>query len=118
MKTETKEIYKCDYCNKLYQMKHHCKNHELICRKRPDYLRPCHNCKILEKVKSVAFFTYCDEAGDKYTEPVEVLFCKLKDCFIYPPSVAAKGNAFELDKPNIEMPKDCEFYIENRYDNI
>lgn len=41
------------------------------------------------------------------------LFCEKKDCFIYPPSVKAKGNAFEMAKLNIEMPKECEFYIKD-----
>jgi hypothetical protein len=39
-------------------------------------------------------------------------FCEKRDCFIHPPSVAAKGNAFDMgNKSNEEMPKQCEFYI-------
>jgi hypothetical protein len=111
MKTEIKEVYKCDYCNKLYQMKHHCLNHELSCKKRPDYLRPCHNCQVLKKVKETIWAGYGDEYGNECERDVDVLFCEKRDCFIYPPSVAAKGNAFEMAKLNIEMPKECEFFL-------
>lgn len=118
MKTEIKEVYKCDYCNKLYQIKYHCQNHEKSCTKRPDYLRPCHNCNILKKVKETISVGYGDIYGNKKKEVVKVLFCEKRDVFIYPPSVAAKGNAFEMAKPNIEMPKECEFYIKKNYDEI
>lgn len=116
MKTEIKEVYKCEHCNRLYQRKHHCLNHELGCKKRPDYLRPCHNCKLLKKVKATAWDI--DEYGDEYGKVVDVLFCEKLDCFIYPPSVAAKGNAFEMERLNVEMPKECEFYLEKKYDDI
>ena len=116
MKIQTKEIYKCDHCNKLYQRAWLCKKHELSCKKRPDYLRPCHSCKVLKKVRTTAWSNYSDMNGDQEERIVEVLFCEKIDCFIHPPSVAAKGNAFEMgDKSNVEMPKNCEFYIEHDY---
>jgi len=118
MKIEIREIYKCEYCRKVYQIKPHCLKHELSCKKRPDYLRPCHNCKILKKVKETIWAGYGDECGNECERVVEVLFCEKLDSFIHPPSVAAKGNAFEMAKLNIEMPKKCEFYIENDYCDI
>jgi len=109
MKTETREIYKCDHCRKLYQIKKACEAHELGCKKRPDYIRPCHNCAVLKKKDEVIFAGYGDEYGNEVEIVVNVLFCKVKDCFIYPPSVACKGNAFEMgEKLNIEMPKECK----------
>lgn len=113
MKIETREIYKCDHCNKLYQRKWLCEKHESYCKKRPDYLRPCHTCKILRKQKETILAGY---SGDMYRNEAErtvnVLFCEKRDCFIHPPSVAAKGNKFEMgDKTNEEMPRECEFYI-------
>jgi hypothetical protein len=114
MKIETKEVYKCEYCNKLYQRKRLCEKHELRCKKRPDYLRPCHSCNVLQKVKQIIWAGYGDMFGNEAERVVNVLFCQKKDCFIYPPSVAAKGNAFDMgNKSNIEMPKECEFYIKN-----
>jgi hypothetical protein len=114
MKTEIKEVYKCDYCNKLYQMKYHCHNHELSCKKRPDYFRPCHNCQVLGKVRATIWAGYGDEYGNECTRNVDVLYCEKRDCFIYPPSVAVKGNAFKMDKLNIEMPKECEYFLDRR----
>lgn len=116
MKIETKEIYKCEYCNKMYQRKHSCEKHEVACKKHPDYLRPCHSCKILKKQRETIFAGYGDMFGNEVEISVDVLFCAKKDCFIYPPSVAAKGNAFEMGhKENIEMPKECELFEQIEY---
>jgi len=49
MKTEYKEIYKCDYCNKLYQIKSYAIKHEKICQKNPINYRPCLSCEYLIK---------------------------------------------------------------------
>lgn len=111
MKIETKEVYRCDHCRKLYQKKYACENHEAACKKRPDYLRPCHSCRALNKRDAtVTIDTYIGEQE----RGVSVLHCAKRDCFIYPPSVAAKGNWFDMgDESNEEMPKQCEFYDEH-----
>ena len=112
MKTETREIYKCEYCNKLYQIKKWCEYHELLCKKRPDYLRPCHSCIHIEKVNETIFADYGGIHGEEIEITVNVLYCKKIDSFIYPPSVAVKGNAFDMGyQENIEMPKTCEYFI-------
>jgi len=49
MKIETKEIYKCEHCNKLYQIKSKCLEHEKTCSKNPDNQRACFGCRHLEK---------------------------------------------------------------------
>jgi len=106
MKTEIKEIYKCDFCRKLYQRKHLCEKHELSCKKRPDYLRPCHSCKVLKKVKETIASGYSDMNGHEGERVVEVLYCEKRVCFIHPPSVAAKGNAFDMGEiSKEEMPE-------------
>lgn len=116
MKIETREIYKCEYCRKMFQLKRFCEKHEQACKKRPDYLRPCHNCKILTKKRETIWAGYGDQFGNEQERVVDVLFCSKRDCFIYPPSVAAKGNAFDMgEKCNEEMPKTCEFYIKQDY---
>ena len=112
MKVETREVYKCEYCRKMYQVKRMCENHEVSCKKRPDYLRPCHSCLVLKKVRETIWAGVGDENGNEMERVVEVLFCEKKDCFIYPPSVAAKGNAFDMGmKSNEEMPMECDMYV-------
>ena len=118
MKIETKEIYKCEYCNKLYQMKNACIKHEISCRKRPDYLRACHTCKHLKKVTETIWSGVGDEYGNETERVVSVLFCDKIDSFIHPPSVAAKGNAFEMDKPNVEMLKKCKLHKPDDYSSF
>ena len=114
MKIQTKEIYKCDFCKKLYQIKSACEKHELSCKKSPDYIRPCHSCNVLKMTKETIMAGYGDRYGQEAEREVNVLFCQKRDCFIHPPSVAAKGNSFDMgDKSNIEMPKECEFYVPN-----
>jgi ATP-binding cassette subfamily D (ALD) protein 3 len=49
MKVEIKEIYKCDFCNKLYQVKRFAEYHEKGCSKNPENERPCFNCHNMEK---------------------------------------------------------------------
>ena len=111
MKIETKEIYKCEHCRKLYQVKKACEKHEAGCKKRPDYLRPCHSCKVLAKRDEVVYYDTWSGEGER---TVSVLFCGKRDCFIHPPSVASKGIAFDMGyKLNVEMPKQCEFYEKN-----
>lgn len=100
----------------MYQRKHLCAKHEVACKKRPDYLRPCHNCKILKKQDETIWSGVGDMFGNEMEMNVNVLFCEKLDCFIYPPSVAAKGNAFEMgNKENIEMPKECELFEQIEY---
>lgn len=108
MKTEIKEIYKCDFCNKLYQKKAACEAHEFICFKNPDNKRPCYGCIHLEKIKADLYFdTFQGEGCRK----VDVFHCNAKDIYIHTPQVEAKGNAFEFgDKLNEPMPKQCDIY--------
>ena len=117
MKTEVKKIFKCEFCNKLYQVEKACAKHELSCKKRPDYIRPCHSCGVLKKQVETIWAGYGDMYGNEVERSVSVLYCSKRDCFIYPPSVAAKGNAFDMgDKENIEMPVECSLYEKQEFD--
>lgn len=108
MKIISKTLYKCEHCGKWYIKKDACEKHEQRCTKNPENHRACHSCHILEKVQTKISIGFNDYYED---EIVSVLFCKEKDCFIYPPSVAYKGNAFDFgDKENVEMPKTCEIF--------
>jgi len=57
MKSEFKEIYKCDHCNKLYQRKHACIKHEIACHKNPENHRVCFGCMHLCKKKKKLLMT-------------------------------------------------------------
>lgn len=109
MKTETKEIYKCDHCNKLYQVKRFAIQHELICNKNPENSRPCLSCPMLEKKQT----TVCFDAqyGGEDERKINVLYCSRKKIFLHLPKNQIKNNAFNLgDETNHPMPKECKEY--------
>ena len=107
MKIETKEIYKCDHCNKLYQIKNSCLSHEKVCSKNPDNDRACFGCvNLTKKIETIYHDTWHGESESN----VELLYCNKLDHFLYPPKVEVKGNMIETeDKENKPMPRDCEF---------
>jgi hypothetical protein len=108
MKIETREIYKCEYCNKLYQRKRFAKVHEDGCKKNPANYRRCFGCAHLHKVD--AQYTYETYTGED-TQTVHVLHCRAKDVYLFPPKVEAKENWFDFgDKPNNPMPMECALY--------
>ncbi len=114
MKTEIKEIYKCEYCNKLYQRKHFAERHELMCYKNTETKRACFGCANLTK-KEVLIYSGHDHY---YTcEPVNYkmnfLFCNKKQIFLYTQKSEVKGNYLHIDEngnnfENNPMPKECE----------
>ncbi len=112
MKTEVKEIYKCDHCNKLYQRKNACIDHEKVCVRNPKNDRACFSCNhMVKKEMTHVVDTYIGEQE----EDVSVCYCpKLKKA-LYPPKVEHKGNAFEClshadygEVPNEPMPVECD----------
>jgi len=116
MKAEVRKVFKCDHCNKMYQIERACIRHELMCTKNPENVRPCHGCNNVKKVTETIWSDVGDEYGREMERTVSVLFCNKRDCFIYPPSVAVKGNAFDMgNKCNEEMPKECELFEQKEY---
>ena len=105
MKIEIKEIYKCEYCNKLYQLKHFCEKHEKICKKNPENDRPCFSCVHLSK-KDVVVYEYCGDIEHKVN--LSCLHCDKKEVFLHTPQNEIKGNALELGGDNLPMPKECD----------
>ncbi len=117
MKAEAKEIYKCDYCNKLYQKKHLCAYHESVCYKNPDNARVCFGCNNLVKMETVVYSGRIHPDGDEATRKVNLFFCKKLETYLHTPKNEVKGNAFETgDYDNIPMKKECEFYEQQRFD--
>ena len=114
MKIETKEIYKCEHCNKLYQIKSYCLKHEISCHKNPDNYRVCFSCNHLEKKNYTLFFDMPD--GSEMERKVDLLFCPKIGSFLYPPKVEHKGNAYELFDTNKPMPRTCKVYEDEKKD--
>lgn len=103
MKTEIREIYKCDYCNKLYQIKRYCIKHEQRCKMNPENDRPCFGCKYLVNKEVDIDYGYHD------TIKANLLYCEKIKRHLYPPQVEHKGNQIEIDE-NDPMPKKCGFF--------
>ena len=108
MKTETKEVYKCEHCNKLYQLKKWCLLHEKSCSKNPDNDRACFGCRHLTKKSETIC---CDTRYGEREIKLDLLYCKKLDTFLYPPKVEHKGNMYETESEgNKPMPRTCEVF--------
>lgn len=106
---ETKEVYKCEHCRKLYQIKKFAIIHEQVCKKNPENYRACFGCKFLIKKEATIFEDHPMMGESQYD--ANILFCSSKNIFVYPPIVEHKGNSFELgDELNEPMPIECELY--------
>lgn len=113
MITETKEIYKCEHCRKVYQVKRFAEVHEISCMKNPDNKRACFGCKHMNKRDYVLYY---DTPMGEATRTVNLCHCAKKEIFLYPPKVEHKGTSFELgDEFNEPMPKDCSDFVEQDY---
>lgn len=109
MITETKEIYKCEYCKKLYQKKHFAKTHEKMCSKNPDNDRACFDCVHMTK-KDVEIYRQYNDEGGEFKEKLKLCYCPKIESFLHPPKVEHKNNKFELvDKSNQPMPRKCKY---------
>ncbi len=112
MKTETKTIYKCEYCNKLYQMKHYCLKHEERCTRNPENHRPCYLCEHLsmERLK-VIYVDYRHGYEEQVEHEANALFCNKKQTGVYQPKNEQKDNMYTLsDFENEPMPRECELF--------
>ena len=105
MITETKEIYKCEFCKKLYQVRHFAVLHEKRCFRNPNNDRACFGCLRLTKKETTIIK---DGYNGEYEETVNLCYCIVKDIYLYPPQVEQKENAIELDEESNEpMPRTC-----------
>jgi hypothetical protein len=104
MKIETREVYKCDHCNKLYQIKNPCITHEKICTKNPDNKRDCFGCDYLDKKEAIV-------KGDGYLfgdTKANRLFCSKFKTFLYPPKIEYYKSYDDIEGfDNNAMPKEC-----------
>lgn len=110
---KTQEIYKCEYCRKLYQIKRFAIQHEKTCRKNPVNYRCCFSCCYLHEKD----FEVIEDADFGISTTYKLLYCEKINCFLYPPKVEEKNNAIITDSSdidNIPMKKECEFLEEYR----
>ena len=116
MKTQTIEVYKCEYCNKLYQRKSACLKHEKQCNKNPDNNRMCLNsCKHLIKKDTKVYIGIDDYySSEPIYETKSLLFCAKKNTYLYTPKSEHKGNYYtefyNENEENNPMPKECDVY--------
>lgn len=112
MKIHNKPTYKCDYCNKLYQIRAACEKHEVKCNSNPENFRACGDCKFCEKVEEKF---YIDMFDGEHETKVKVFKCTAKNIFIHPPKVErSEKGAYEFgDTQNIPMAKigECDVYV-------
>lgn len=113
MITETREIYKCEYCKKMYQLKRFAEQHEKRCSKNPDNYRKClDSCRNLKMEETTIYYDTYNSDGQR---DVNLFFCEKINSFLFPPKVEYKGNSFELwdeDELNSPMKKECDFYAD------
>ena len=111
MKTEIREIYKCDYCNKIYQRRNAAINHEERCNSNPKNFKACSSCEHLKKVEETYYFDTYNGEGSRQ---VQIFKCDKINSFVHPASVERNGTAFEMgDLDNVPMKKECEYYTED-----
>jgi hypothetical protein len=111
MKTETREIYKCDHCRKMYQIKNACIKHEKKCSKNPKNIRKCFECKHCVLKKADAWVESYDQG--MIEETVTSFYCESKKVFMHPPKAEHKGNVYDFDQvENLPMPMECPKFKE------
>jgi len=112
MITETKEVYKCEYCRKLYQRKGYCVTHELRCNKNPVNFRPCFSCEHLE---NRTINIQIDSNGYESLKEVKALYCKFYNKNLLPPIGVHRGDCYEFgDELTEAMPLKCEEFDTDR----
>jgi hypothetical protein len=110
MKTISKPVYYCDYCNKLGLSKSGMARHEQICNKNPENARPCYSCKFCVKRETTVETMYYGLLSNKH---VELFYCEHHCNYIHTPQNAIRGNQYDTDEPNIGMPKECKDHKEH-----
>lgn len=114
MITKKTEIYICEYCRKVYQIKFFAEKHENMCNRNPDNFRACHSCRYLDK-KETKIYSGIDDyySGDSINNVVNFCYCSSKNIFLYTPQNEIKGNHSHTDIEggafeNYPMSKECD----------
>lgn len=103
---ENKTLYKCDFCNKKYQVKRFAEHHEKHCGRNPPNQHKCfQECKFLEKQKEKY-----DSGDDYYNEPImrekTIFICKHSGNRMYS-YIAERKGLVSHQEDAIRMPLEC-----------
>lgn len=114
MITETREIYKCEHCRRMYQRKFWAEYHENRCKHNPVNIRPCFTCPFSKKVEIET---------DEYSETMykrDIIYCEKKNIGICPPFQSGYSyvtlNGEEILNDN--MPVQCDIYNKLSVDQL
>ena len=112
MKTNIREIYTCDYCNKHLFLRHAMENHEIKCVNNPLNFSACVGCINLTEIK-VPYTYYGSFDGYPIEENREAngFYCNKLNQKMYPSKAKHKGlpdKYPETFEDQICMPSNCE----------
>lgn len=125
MNIETKTIYSCEHCKRMFRSKYWANRHENTCRKNPAVWRPCFGCKHLVNIGRLRVTELQDYAKKPYNSHKEnVLYCREHDLIEVSPVAEFLGkyknvtefftHPHEDVKITAEqMPKKCSDYEVN-----
>ncbi len=109
---QTREIYRCGYCRKVYLIKSACERHESKCRKNPGNYSPCMDCcgHLIKKDFIYSFDTFQGEDE----KVVSVLFCTKNNIAVCP--FWHTPYEYICDKDGVEVlnittPHKCDDFI-------
>lgn len=109
MITETREVYKCEHCRKMYQIKSACERHEPKCRKNPDNYQKCLD-GCIHLVKKEISWTI-DTCYGEEEKDVEILYCECKKEGVHPYWVRGYlSDDLGDETPNNPMPEECKLF--------
>lgn len=106
MKTETREIYTCDFCKKYYKLKRFAQLHEKRCFSNPVNDRHCFFCINMEFKKLNVYIPTFNDSDN--SDKRNCFYCKLLKTGLIPPIARHRNNQYELDIENIDMPIKCD----------
>lgn len=103
MKEYTKTTFECEFCKKLYKLKHAGEKHEKYCTKNPANFHACFSCNYLEVGRE-----YLD--GGMYDRiSVKTFRCKLLERDLH--SFKAERMNHSCLGSTDRMPLECEHFI-------
>lgn len=107
MEIKTIEVYICDHCRKLYQLKRFAIQHEPKCKSNPDNKQIClEGCIYLTKKEIKYFYDHYD--GSHESEK-EILYCEKYKKGVHPYWInGLLSEDIEDEIENDIMPKECD----------
>jgi len=108
-------LYRCDHCNKRYQVKNACEKHERFCGKNPINHHACLTCEHLCKtVEEIEVDEYSNEWNTVISKQIKVttFTCKALDKQLYSFRALAKNLVERFGIEGELMPLKCDSYYD------